>query len=519
MTSFRTSLDKNHSLEQVIGNPSQSVRTRRQIETDGEICMFALTEELHQFDRLAVWKLGDIPLYKNVINMKWLWKNKHDEENTIIHNKARLVAKGYNQQEGIDFEESFAPEEVYVNQPDGFVDPYHPDKVYRPKKVLWLRTQLTDYGFHFDKIPVYYDSKVAIAISCNPVQQSRTKNIDKGGDKLVSWLSKKHDCTSMSLAEAEYVSLYACCAQVLWLRTQLTDYGFHFDKIPVYYDSKVAIAISCNPVQQSRTKNIDNRYYFIKEHVKKERGEHATQIRTPNWKCPVFYDDDDDDEYSIQYREYLENSSNAIAPEDPDNSLSMGDEHLSTILKTKSDEVIKSSVDDLVQILSESEVTSGSDSECILPLYDDFSPINVFKEKSVTFSNLLFNSNDDFTSSDDESLSDEDVSKDNVKIYSNPFFEFDDKYISSDVNPLFDEVLEDIECKDSYDPNLDESTFLFTPLSDVNKDEYFTPGDDVELQLHRDPSTPIISGVSIIEGFTDKPPLEENDNLFDLESK
>ncbi|GJY63863.1 retrovirus-related pol polyprotein from transposon TNT 1-94 [Tanacetum coccineum] len=78
-----------------------------------------------------------------------------------------------------------------------------------------------------------------------------------GGDKLVSWSSKKQDCTSMSSAEAEYVSLSACCAQVLWLRTQLTDYGFHFDKIPMYCDSKAAIAISCNPVQHSRTKHID----------------------------------------------------------------------------------------------------------------------------------------------------------------------------------------------------------------------------------------------------------------------
>ncbi|GKA26774.1 hypothetical protein Tco_0712883 [Tanacetum coccineum] len=63
-----------------------------------------------------------------------------------------------------------------------------------------------------------------------------------GGDKLVSWSSKKHDYTSMSLAEAEYVSLSACCAQVLWLRTQLTDYSFHFDKIPMYCDSKEQLA-------------------------------------------------------------------------------------------------------------------------------------------------------------------------------------------------------------------------------------------------------------------------------------
>ncbi|GJR46073.1 copia protein [Tanacetum coccineum] len=56
------------------------------------------------------------------------------------------------------------------------------------------------------------------------------------GDKVVSWSSKKQDCTSISKAEAEYVSLSTCCAQVLWMRTQLTDYGFHFDKIPMYCD-------------------------------------------------------------------------------------------------------------------------------------------------------------------------------------------------------------------------------------------------------------------------------------------
>nr|GFB83687.1 Gag-Pol polyprotein [Tanacetum cinerariifolium] len=187
---------KDHPLEQVIGNLSQSVRTRRQLESDAEMCMFAFTvsqtepknikeamanlawiesmqEELHQFDRLDVWELVDRPLCTNVINLKWLWKNKHDEENTVIRNKSRLVAKGYAQKEGVDFEESFAPvarleairlfiayaayksftiyqmdvktaflygplkEEVYVNQPDGFVNPYHPDKVYRLKKALY----------------------------------------------------------------------------------------------------------------------------------------------------------------------------------------------------------------------------------------------------------------------------------------------------------------------------------------------------------------------------------------------
>ncbi|GJZ46056.1 hypothetical protein Tco_0593652 [Tanacetum coccineum] len=80
-------------------------------------------------------------------------------------------------------------------------------------------------------------------------------------------MSKKQDCTAMSSVEAEYVALSASCAQVMWMRTQLKDYGFNYNKIPLYCDSRPAIAISCNPVQHSRTKHIHTRYHFIKEHV------------------------------------------------------------------------------------------------------------------------------------------------------------------------------------------------------------------------------------------------------------
>nr|GEV16662.1 hypothetical protein [Tanacetum cinerariifolium] len=212
----------------------------------------------------------------------------------------------------------------------------------------------------------------------------------------------------------------------------------------------------------------------------------------------ICYDDDDEEEErTISLHDIISQlppsivitTSPPVLPTmDLEDSLIIGNEELSTIPEKESDELIKSSVEDLVPILSEFEDTSGSDSECILP-------------------------------SDDESLSDEDVSEDNVKIYLNPLFEFDDEYISSDVNLLFDEVLEDIKCNDSYDPNLDESNFLVTPLYDSNEDEYFTPGDDVELLLHLDPFTPMMSVVSILEGFTDEPPLEENNDLFDLDSK
>ncbi|GKE18872.1 hypothetical protein Tco_1426449 [Tanacetum coccineum] len=149
-----------------------------------------------------------------------------------------------------------------------------------------------------------------------------------------------------------------------------------------------------------------------------------------------------------------------------------GDENLSTILEKELDEFIKFSVEDLVPIPSEFEDTSDSDKECDLP----------FCDYSVTFSNPLFNDNDDFTSSDDESLPKEDVQEENFKIYSNPLFEFDDEYISSDVNPLFNGVLEDIESEDSYVSKLDEPDLLVTPLSKLNEDECFDPGGDFILE-------------------------------------
>ncbi|GJV08880.1 retrovirus-related pol polyprotein from transposon TNT 1-94 [Tanacetum coccineum] len=136
-------------------------------------------------------------------------------------------------------------EEVYVAQPDGFVDPDHPKKVYLLRKAL--------YGLKTSDPPI------------------PTRNLYQSGqflgDKLVSWMSKKQDCTAMSSAEAEYVALSASCAQVIWMRTQLQDYGFNYNKIPLYYDSQSAIAISCNLVQHSRTKHIQTLYHFIKEQV------------------------------------------------------------------------------------------------------------------------------------------------------------------------------------------------------------------------------------------------------------
>ncbi|GKA55887.1 copia protein [Tanacetum coccineum] len=218
-------------------------------------------------------------------------------------------------------------EDVYVCQPEGFIDADHPSPVYKFKKALYglkqaprawhdeLSTFLLEN--HFIKGTIYptlfirrFDVDILVA---KPTEKHleevkrifrylrRTVNMglwytkDSGfeltrfsdadyagckdtfkstfgraqflGEKLVNWSSKKQDCMALSTVEAEYVSLSACCAQVLWMRTQLTDYGFYFNKILIYCDSKSAIAISYNPVQHSRTKHIAVRYHFIKEHV------------------------------------------------------------------------------------------------------------------------------------------------------------------------------------------------------------------------------------------------------------
>ncbi|GKE81695.1 retrovirus-related pol polyprotein from transposon TNT 1-94, partial [Tanacetum coccineum] len=243
--------------------------------------------------------------------LKWIYKVKLDGYDDVLKNKARLVAKRYRQEEGIDFEESFAPvalieairifianaasknmiiyqmdvktaflngelkEEVYVCQPEGFVDPDHPTHVYRLKKDLYGLKQAPRGTINWG---LWYPKDIAMALTtyadadhagCQDTRRSTSGSVQFLGDKLVSWSSKKQKSIEISTTEAEYIAMSGCCAQILWMSSQLTNYGFAFKKIPMYCDNRSAIALCCNNVQHSRSKHIDIRHHFIREQVEK----------------------------------------------------------------------------------------------------------------------------------------------------------------------------------------------------------------------------------------------------------
>ncbi|GJR70268.1 retrovirus-related pol polyprotein from transposon TNT 1-94 [Tanacetum coccineum] len=280
-----------------------------QLRSDGDMCMYALTvstmepknvkeamtdpaliesmqEELLQFKSLEVWVL--VPPLDNIkpLTLKWLFKNKHDKENMVIRNKARLVERGYHQEEGIDFEESFAlvprmeairiflayvahksftvfqmdvktaflhgtlKEDVYMCQPEGFIDADHPSHVYKLKKALYGLKQAPRAWY--DELSTFLLQNHFFKGTIDPTLFIR--HIDDGILVVQVYVDDIiFGSTHTSHLDGDTV----------------TDYGFHFNKIPIYCDSKSAIAISCNPVQHSRTKHISVRYHFIKEHVEK----------------------------------------------------------------------------------------------------------------------------------------------------------------------------------------------------------------------------------------------------------
>ncbi|GJW95386.1 retrovirus-related pol polyprotein from transposon TNT 1-94 [Tanacetum coccineum] len=305
-----------------------------------------------------------------VITLKWIYKVKLDELGGILKNKARLVACGYRQEEGIDYEELFAPvarleairiflafaahmnmvvyqmdvktafcvkspRGIFLNQskyaleslkkygmessdpvdtpmvkkskldedPQGkAVDPTHyrgmvgtlmylttsrPDLTFVVCMCARYQAKPTEKHLHAVKRIFKYlrgtinrglwypkDSSIALTTyadadhaGCQDTRRSTSRSMQFLGDRLVSWLSKRQKSIAISSMEAEYIALSDCCAQVLWMRSQLTDYDLGFNKISMYCDNKSAIALCCNNVQHSRSKHIDIRFHFIKEQV------------------------------------------------------------------------------------------------------------------------------------------------------------------------------------------------------------------------------------------------------------
>ncbi|KAI3740217.1 hypothetical protein L2E82_30641 [Cichorium intybus] len=248
---------------------------------------------------------------------------------TVVRNKARLVAKGYSQIEGLDYDETYAPvarleairiflayaahkniivhqmdvKSAFLQDPEG--EPVD-HKIYRGMigSLLNLTASRPDIMFstcicaryqvapklsHLTAVkqifrylkgtkamglwyPVGDNFKLqAFSGSDHAGYKLDRKSTSGGcqflGGRLVSWSSKKQNCVALSSAEAEYVAASTCCSQVLWMKTQILDYGYKFLQVPIYCDSKSAIGISHNPIQHSMTKHIDLRYHFIKDQI------------------------------------------------------------------------------------------------------------------------------------------------------------------------------------------------------------------------------------------------------------
>nr|GEX01524.1 hypothetical protein [Tanacetum cinerariifolium] len=303
---------KDHPLDNIIGQLSRPVSTWLQLHVQALFCYYD-----------AFLTLVEPKTYKDALTQS-CWIEAMQEE---LNEFERL--------EGIDFEESFAPvarleavriflayaahknmvvyqmdvktaflngnlrEEVYVSQPDGFVDQDNPNHVYKLKKALsglkqapraWydmLSSFLISQDFSKDSVDLTLfirkngnDLLLKYGFeSCDLVDTPIVKksNLDKDKEEKVvdslhyrAFADSDHaGCQDTRRStSAEYIALSGCCAQILWMRSQLTDYGLGFNKIPMYCDNKSAIALCCNNVQHSRSKHIEIRYHFIKEQVK-----------------------------------------------------------------------------------------------------------------------------------------------------------------------------------------------------------------------------------------------------------
>ncbi|SPT18614.1 unnamed protein product [Triticum aestivum] len=216
-------------------------------------------------------------------------------------------------------------EEVYVAQPPGFEDPKHPDMVYKLNKALYglkqaprawpdimlsfcmcARFQAAPKESHHlavKRILRYLAYTPTLGLwypKGSEFDLVGFSDADYAGDKvdrkstsatchflgrsLVCWSSKKQNCVSLSTAESEYIAAGSCYAQLLWMKQTLKDYGIHLKQVPLYCDNESAIKIANNPVQHSKTKHIQIRHHFLRDHVMKEDIDIIHVNTESNWQ-------------------------------------------------------------------------------------------------------------------------------------------------------------------------------------------------------------------------------------------
>nr|GEX59550.1 retrovirus-related Pol polyprotein from transposon TNT 1-94 [Tanacetum cinerariifolium] len=257
---------KDYPLNNIIGQLSRSVSTRLKLHGQALFCYYD-----------AFLSSMELKMYKDALT-QYCWIEAMQEElNEFerLENKARLVARGYRQEEGIDFEESFALVSrleairiffAYVAHTNMVVYQIDVKTAFFIVDTPMVEKSKLDKDKEGKAVDPshYHDADHA---GCQDTRRSTSDSVQFLRERLIRWSSKRQKSATISRTKAEYIALSGCCAQILWMRSQLLDYGLGFNKIPMYCDNKSDIALCCNNVQHSRSKHIDIRYHFVKEQV------------------------------------------------------------------------------------------------------------------------------------------------------------------------------------------------------------------------------------------------------------
>ncbi|GJV53812.1 putative ribonuclease H-like domain-containing protein [Tanacetum coccineum] len=232
----------------------------------------AMQEELLQFKIQKVWTLVNLPYGKKAIGTKWVHRNKKYERGIVVRNKAKLVAQGYKQEEGIDYDEVFAPvariEAISIRTANTPID---------TNKALTKDEDGEDVDVHLYRTLLLYWK----LFQANLDRKSTTGGCQFLGSRLISWQCKKQTVVANSTTKAEYIAASQCCGQVLWIQNQLLDYGYNFMQTKIHVDNESAICVVKNPVYHSKTKHIEIRHHFIRDSYEKRLIE-MVKIHTDN---------------------------------------------------------------------------------------------------------------------------------------------------------------------------------------------------------------------------------------------